>query len=178
MRHSTQIEKNNFVTQLAAKDEEIRHLKSKLDVRIYNFWEKEGFCVNCTNILEFSNQISTFQVIFESRAIVPSESDNEKFHLLQQERKLLEQRLEETHLHLMDIKSNWSNQNLSLETQLARLSRQVSEETTEKRKVLEDRESLMEKIKNLQLELSKYSDELIQRDNKVIFFLNSYKFLK
>lgn len=101
---------------------------------------------------------------------MPSESDNEKVQLLLQERKLLQQSLEEAHLHLIDIKSNWSLQNLSLETQLSRLSRQVAEETTEKRKVLEEREDFMEKIKKLQLELLKQGDELVQRDNKVIYF--------
>lgn len=65
---------------------------------------------------------------------MPSDSDNEKVQLLLQEKKLLEQRLEEAHLHLIDIKSNWSNKNLSLETQLSRLSRQVAEETAEREK--------------------------------------------
>lgn len=100
---------------------------------------------------------------------MPLESDNEKVQLLLQERKLLEQRLEEAHLHLIDIKSNWSNQNLALETQLSRLSRQVAEETTEKRKVLKEREEFIERIKKLQLELLKQGDELVQRDNKVNF---------
>lgn len=43
---------------------------------------------------------------------------DEKVQALLQERKLLEQRLEEAHLHLSDIKSSWSAQNLALETQV------------------------------------------------------------
>lgn len=35
------------------------------------------------------------------------------------ERKLLEQRLEEAHLHLTDIKTSWSDKIASLETQVA-----------------------------------------------------------
>lgn len=88
-------------------------------------------------------------------------------NLLLQERKLLEQRLEEAHLHLFDIKSNWSNQNLALETQLSRLSRQVAEETTEKRKIVEERDELNEKLKKMQLDSVMQQEELIQRDNKV-----------
>lgn len=36
-----------------------------------------------------------------------------------QERKLLEQRLEEAHLHLQDIKTSWSEKIASLETQVS-----------------------------------------------------------
>lgn len=87
--------------------------------------------------------------------------------ILLQERKLLEQRLEEAHLHLSDIKSTWSAQNLSLETQLSRLSHQVAEETSEKRKTIKQKDELAEKLKAVQFELEKKLAEFEQRDNKV-----------
>ena len=97
-------------------------------------------------------------------------SENDKMHLLLHERQLLEERLEEAHLHLFDVKSSWSNQNLTLETQLSRLSRQVSEETNEKRRTTEICIELKEKVKVLEFELIKTTDELKQRDNKVIIW--------
>jgi golgin subfamily A member 1 len=84
----------------------------------------------------------------------------------------LETRLEEAHLHLSDIKSSWTSQNLTLENQLHRLSRQVAEETAEKRKAFEAKENLLERIKQLEFELLKVKDELKQRDNKVSLFLH------
>lgn len=83
------------------------------------------------------------------------------------ERKLLEQRLEEAHLHLSDIKSSWSVQNMALETQVSRLSHQVAAETTEKRKALQAKMESMEKIKELEFHLEKMQNEITQRDNKV-----------
>ncbi|XP_059608548.1 golgin subfamily A member 1 [Phlebotomus argentipes] len=135
-RHSTQLEKNNLTTTLAAVEEENRHLKSRIE--IYE----------------------------ESRAILTTSAD-EKVKSLLQERKMLEQRLEEAHLHLSDIKSSWSGQNLALETQVSRLSRQVAEETTEKRKALQDRDDFHETIKRLEFEVEKCHDEIRQRDNKI-----------
>ncbi|GAB0087684.1 golgin subfamily A member 1 [Sergentomyia squamirostris] len=136
LRHSTQLEKNNLTTTLAAVEEENRHLKSRIE--IYE----------------------------ESRSILTTSAD-EKVKSLLQERKMLEQRLEEAHLHLSDIKSSWSGQNLALETQVSRLSRQVAEETTEKRKVLHERDDYHETIKRLEFEIDKFQDEIRQRDNKI-----------
>uniref|UniRef100_A0A1B0D328 Golgin subfamily A member 1 n=1 Tax=Phlebotomus papatasi TaxID=29031 RepID=A0A1B0D328_PHLPP len=136
LRHSTQLEKNNLTTTLAAVEEENRHLKSRIE--IYE----------------------------ESRSILTTSAD-EKVKSLLQERKMLEQRLEEAHLHLSDIKSSWSGQNLALETQVSRLSRQVAEETTEKRKALQDRDDFHETIKRLEFEVEKCQEEIRQRDNKI-----------
>jgi golgin subfamily A member 1 len=70
------MEKNQLITQLSAKEEEIRHITTRLEI---------------------SEQ---------SRAIFTSigDSENDKIKLLLQERKMLESRLEEAHLHLYDIK--------------------------------------------------------------------------
>lgn len=110
----------------------------------------------------------------QSRALFTSaDAENDKINLLLQERKMLENRLEEAHLHLYDIKSSWTSQNLTLENQLHRLSRQVAEETAEKRKAYELKESMMVSIKQLEFDLIKVRDELKQRDNKVSFQLSS-----
>ena len=81
---------------------------------------------------------------------------------------MLEQRLEEAHLHLSDIKSSWSGQNLALETQVNRLSHQVAEETKEKYQALKLRDELSERNKHLDFELEKARNEVTQRDNKVV----------
>lgn len=129
---------NQLITKLSAKEEENRHLTTRLEI---------------------SEQSRTH--------FTSSDSENDKIKLLLQERKVLENRLEEAHLHLYDIKSSWTSQNLKLENQLQRLSRQVAEETAEKRKAFETRELLLEKIKALESELTKARDELHQRDNKI-----------
>lgn len=143
LRRTAQLEKNQLITQLSAKEEETRHLRTRLDI---------------------SEQ---------SRALfTATDSENDKIKLLLQERKMLENRLEEAHLHLYDIKSSWTSQNLTLENQLQRLSRQVAEETAEKRKAFETKEALIEKVKQLEFDLIKVRDELQQRDNKVKYSLN------
>ncbi|KAG5679603.1 hypothetical protein PVAND_009163 [Polypedilum vanderplanki] len=137
LRRSTQLEKNQLITKLSAQEEEIRHLKAKLEIA-------------------------------EQRAqITSSDTENDKIRLLLQERKMLESRLEEAHIHLYEIKSNWTSQNLTLENQLQRLSRQVAEETAEKRKIVETKEILLEKNKQLEFELLKATEELKARDNKI-----------
>jgi golgin subfamily A member 1 len=134
-----QIEKNQLITQLSAKDEEIRHLTTRLEIAE------------------------------ESRALfTATDNENDKIKLLLHERKMLENRLEEAHIQLHDIKSSWTSQNLSLENQLQRLSRQVAEESAEKRKLMEIRDELVEKNKQLEFEKIKMKDELKHQHNKVI----------
>lgn len=50
-----------------------------------------------------------------------SASDSSPDQRMNSERKLLEQRLEEAHLHLADIKTSWSDKIASLETQVGRI---------------------------------------------------------
>lgn len=137
-----------MITKLSAKEEEIRHLQVQLQVH-------------------------------EQRALIlPSDTDNEKIRQLLQERKRLESYLEEAHLQLHDIKSNWTSQNLTLENQLQRLSIQVGEENGEKRKIIESKELLMEKVRQLEFELIKINEELKARDNKVriLFYCSGMNF--
>lgn len=107
------------------------------------------------------------EIIEQSRIGMSDGSGDDQVRTLLQERKLLEQRLEEAHLHLIDVKSNWSGQNLSLETQVARLSRQVAEETADKRKAVKSRDQFLERIKELEKELERAKVEVSQKDNKV-----------
>ncbi|CAG9825421.1 unnamed protein product [Phaedon cochleariae] len=83
------------------------------------------------------------------------------------ERRLLEQRLEEAHLHLTDIKTSWSDKIASLETQVGRLSRQAAEEGSERRRAVEEKEKLIEDIKQLEAELDCCRLELINKETKI-----------
>ncbi|XP_041675699.1 LOW QUALITY PROTEIN: golgin subfamily A member 1 [Drosophila eugracilis] len=138
LRHSMQQEKNLLTTTLAAVQEENRHLKKRM------------------KIVEESR--------LESLGKLNSE---QQVQALIREHKLLEQHLEEAHLQLSDIKGSWSGQNLALETQVSRLSKQVAEETTEKRKALKSRDDAIESRKQVSFELEKARDEVRQRDDKV-----------
>uniref|UniRef100_A0A1S4GDK9 Uncharacterized protein n=1 Tax=Anopheles gambiae TaxID=7165 RepID=A0A1S4GDK9_ANOGA len=140
LRHSSQCERNSLTSKLAAMEEANRHLQSRV------------------------------QVLEDTRvSLGPSSggSADEKVQCLLQERDLLEQRLEAAHLHLSDIKTSWSIQNMTLETQVSRLSRQVAEETTEKRNALKAKDELTEKLKQLEFEFEKLRSEITQRDNKI-----------
>uniref|UniRef100_A0A182QPN8 GRIP domain-containing protein n=1 Tax=Anopheles farauti TaxID=69004 RepID=A0A182QPN8_9DIPT len=139
LRHSSQCERNNLMMKLAAVEEANRHLKSRVQV------------LEDTRVTHGTN----------------GGSIDEKVQALLQERDLLEQRLEAAHLHLSDIKTSWSIQNMSLETQVSRLSRQVAEETTEKRNALKVKDELIEKLKQLEFEFEKLRSEITQRDNKI-----------
>ncbi|KAL9920720.1 golgin 97 [Glossina fuscipes fuscipes] len=137
-RHASQLDKNNLTTTMAAMKEENEHLKMRL------------------------------QIVQQSRVdSLNALSTDEKLLALVQERKLLEQHLEEAHLQLSDIKSSWSGQNLALETQVSRLSKQVAEETTEKRKIQKIRDDLAERVKQLEFDLINMKDEVQQRDVKI-----------
>lgn len=137
VRHSTQTEKAQLTATLASVQEQNRHLKSRLEI------------------------------IEQSRTGFSEETTDDQIKSLLQERKLLEQRLEEAHLHLIDIKSTWSGQNLSLETQVARLSRQVAEETADKRKALKMRDQYSMRLTELEQSVELHKKELSDKDNKV-----------
>lgn len=140
VRYSAQSEKTQLSTTLASVQEENRHLKSRLEI------------------------------IEQSRVGLGeggAAGQDDHLKALLQERKLLEQRLEEAHLHLIDIKSSWSGQNLSLETQVARLVRQVSEETHDKRKATKSRDQYLERCKELEKALEVARAEVSEKDNKV-----------
>lgn len=118
------------------------------------------FCFCCLSL--------SHQIYEEGRInFTVNQTQDEKIQTLVRERRMLEQRLEEAHLHLSDVKGTWSAQNMALETQLDRLSRQVAAETTEKRKALKAQDELAEKCKQIQFQLEKTHGEIEQRDQKV-----------
>lgn len=63
---------------------------------------------------EERRHLSDLVAVLRQRANNESSNDD----LFTRERALLEQRLEETHLHLADIKTSWSDKISSLETQV------------------------------------------------------------
>ncbi|XP_034109310.1 golgin subfamily A member 1 isoform X2 [Drosophila albomicans] len=138
LRHATQHEKNQLTTTLAAVQEENRNLKMRM------------------------------QIVEQSRLETLAKlSGDQQVQALVHEHKLLEQHLEETHLQLSDIKSSWSGQNFALEKQVSRLSQQVAEETTEKRKALKARDDAIESRKQVAFELEKANIEIKQRNEKI-----------
>ncbi|KAK9870440.1 hypothetical protein WA026_008008 [Henosepilachna vigintioctopunctata] len=84
------------------------------------------------------------------------------------ERRLLEQRLEEAHVHLADIKTSWSDKITSLETQVGRLSRQAAEEGAERRRAVQEKEILFEKVQQLEAELEYSKLELNNKNTKIL----------
>lgn len=83
------------------------------------------------------------------------------------ERKLLKQRLEEAHMQLADIKISWSDKIASLETQVGRLSRQAAEEGSERRRAVQEKEKLSDKVKQLEAELECNQLDLSNKETKI-----------
>ncbi|XP_016772513.1 golgin subfamily A member 1 isoform X2 [Apis mellifera] len=133
LRHSTQRERAQLSCQLAQTEEEVRHLKDKV------------FVLEQRVALESNDQVTV----------------DERIADLMRERALLERKLEETHLHLSDIKTSWSGKISSLETQVGRLSRQAGEEGLERRRVEEESEKLKQRIKQLEAEIEESSSKQI-----------------
>ncbi|ALC41577.1 cbs [Drosophila busckii] len=138
LRHASQQEKIHLTTTLAAVQEENRNMQLR------------------------------FRIVEQSRLETLTQLNAEQqVQALVHEHKLLEQHLEEAHLQLSDIKSSWSGQNFALEKQVSRLSQQVAEETTEKRKAFKARDDANESRKHLEFELEKANLEIKQRDEKI-----------
>lgn len=129
--------------------------------------EKTQLSTSLASVQEENRHLKSRLEIIEQSRVGLSEGGDDQLKCLLQERKLLEQRLEEAHLHLIDIKSTWSSQNLSLETQLARLSRQVAEETADKRKAVKSRDQCLERIRELEKAAEKGQAEVSGKDNKI-----------
>lgn len=72
---------------------------------------------------EEKRHLSDLVVVLRQRVSNETSSDEH----VNSERKLLEQRLEEAHLHLADIKTSWSDKIASLETQVILISYYIYE---------------------------------------------------
>lgn len=125
LRHNFDLDRALLSSKLAEKEEDVRHLQDKV-------------------------------VLLEERAssgLAGEMTVDERVQKLLGERALFERRLEEAHLHLSQIKSSWSSQIESLETQVDRLCRQASEESAEKRQAELERDLLIAKISKLQVDI-------------------------
>ncbi|KAK6618916.1 hypothetical protein RUM44_003297 [Polyplax serrata] len=139
MRHGFDLEKTQLTCKLAEKEEDVRHLKDKL-------------------------------VLLEERVNsgpIGEMTVDERVQKLLCERALFERRLEEAHLHLSQIKSSWSGKIESLETQVGRLCRQASEESTEKRQVEMERDHLKAKVTKLEMEYEESKSKWESKANKL-----------
>ncbi|CAH2988597.1 unnamed protein product [Chilo suppressalis] len=84
------------------------------------------------------------------------------------ERAVLSRQLQEAKMALADVKTSWSGQIASLETQVARLSRQAGEEGAERRRVETEKKEMQEKLINMAVELEKTKQNLINSEAKVV----------
>lgn len=167
LRHSSQTERNSLSTSLAVAEEKNRHLESKLRVKWHThiWWTEHS---------ELNEWIDRFQIFEEARLNLTSATDNgDKVKRLLREHKLFEQQLEEAHLHLSDIKSTWSAQNIALETQVDRLSRQVIAETADKRRALHVQSELISQIDLISCQLEEAKSHVEERDEKVAHFFET-----
>ncbi|XP_064076722.1 golgin subfamily A member 1-like isoform X1 [Vanessa tameamea] len=91
----------------------------------------------------------------------------DEFDRVCRERAVLTRQLQEAKMALADVKTSWSGQIASLETQVARVSRQAGEEGAERRRVEIEKKELQEKIDNLSVELEKTKQNLANSEAKV-----------
>ncbi|XP_050550990.1 golgin subfamily A member 1 isoform X2 [Spodoptera frugiperda] len=82
------------------------------------------------------------------------------------ERAVLTRQLQEAKMALADVKTSWSGQIASLETQVARLSRQAGEEGSERRRVEIEKKELQEKLQSAAAELEKTKQNLANSEAK------------
>ncbi|XP_012548445.1 golgin subfamily A member 1 [Bombyx mori] len=82
------------------------------------------------------------------------------------ERAVLKRQLQETKMALADVKTSWSGQIASLETQVARLSRQAGEEGSERRRVEIEKKELQEKLSSVAADLEKCRQNLANSEAK------------
>ncbi|XP_057326039.1 golgin subfamily A member 1 [Microplitis mediator] len=140
LRHTTQREKSQLTGDLEHTKEEVRHLLTKVSVLEQRL------------ALESNDQSTVDDRIAD----------------LMRERTLLERKLEETHLHLSDIKTSWSSTISNLETQVGRLSRQAGEEGLERRRVEEENDKLKHRVKQLEEEIEVNNVVMATKDAKLL----------
>ncbi|XP_039764863.1 golgin subfamily A member 1 isoform X1 [Pararge aegeria] len=90
-----------------------------------------------------------------------------EFDRLCRERAVLTRQLQEAKMALADVKTSWSGQIATLETQVARVSRQAGEEGTERRRIESEKKELQEKLASMATELDKTKQNLANSEAKV-----------
>ncbi|XP_073967038.1 uncharacterized protein [Choristoneura fumiferana] len=93
----------------------------------------------------------------------------EEYDRVCRERAVLARQLQEAKMALADVKTSWSGQIASLETQVARLSRQAGEEGAERRIVEMEKKEMQDKLQSMAAELEKTKQNLINSEAKVRF---------
>ncbi|XP_013133478.1 PREDICTED: golgin subfamily A member 1, partial [Papilio polytes] len=83
------------------------------------------------------------------------------------ERAVLTRQLQEANMALADVKTSWSGHIASLETQVARLSRQAGEEGAERRRVENENKQIQDKLNKVTAELEKTKQSLANSEAKV-----------
>ncbi|XP_023953033.1 golgin subfamily A member 1 isoform X2 [Bicyclus anynana] len=89
-----------------------------------------------------------------------------EFDRLCRERAVLSRQLQEAKMALADVKTSWSGQIATLETQVARVSRQAGEEGTERRRIEAEKKELQEKLASMAAELDKTKQNLANSEAK------------
>lgn len=84
------------------------------------------------------------------------------------ERAVLTRQLQEAKMALADVKTSWSGQIASLETQVARLSRQAGEEGSERRRVEIEKKEMQDKLAEMAAELEKTKQNMANSEAKVV----------
>ncbi|PZC72570.1 hypothetical protein B5X24_HaOG210928 [Helicoverpa armigera] len=102
----------------------------------------------------------------DKRDVTPT--DCAEYDRVCRERAVLTRQLQETKMALADVKTSWSGQIASLETQVARLSRQAGEEGSERRRVEIEKKEMQEKLLNAAAELEKAKQNLANSEAKVV----------
>ncbi|XP_049873386.1 golgin subfamily A member 1 isoform X2 [Pectinophora gossypiella] len=116
------------------------------------------------------------------RAALPTDSDHHHMHdddkreltpsgcesydRVCRERAVLTRQLQEAKMALADVKTSWNGQIASLETQVARLSRQAGEEGAERRRVENEKREMQEKLLNMAAEIEKTKQQLANSEAK------------
>ncbi|XP_028162708.1 golgin subfamily A member 1 isoform X2 [Ostrinia furnacalis] len=100
----------------------------------------------------------------DKREVTPSGCED--YDRVCRERAVLTRQLQEAKMALADVKTSWSGQIASLETQVARLSRQAGEEGAERRRVEMEKKEMQDKLVNMAAEIEKTKQNLINSEAK------------
>ncbi|CAH0557860.1 unnamed protein product [Brassicogethes aeneus] len=162
---NNQLEKlRSEVNRLRRQEEQLSDIQDDLEsLRHSSSRDLATLATNLAQCEEERRHLSDLVAVLRERLSNETSTDE---HAVK-ERRLLEQRLEEAHLHLADIKTSWSDKIASLETQVGRLSRQAAEESAERRRAVQDKELLNDKIKQLEAELECNKFDLNNKENKI-----------
>ncbi|XP_044268760.1 golgin subfamily A member 1 [Tribolium madens] len=162
---NAQLEKlRSEVSRLCRQEEQLSDLQDDLEsLRHSSSRDLAALATQLAKSEEERRHLSDLVVVLRQR-VANETSDDEH---IASERRLLEQRLEEAHLHLADIKTSWSDKIASLETQVGRLSRQAAEEGSERRRAVQEKETLAEKVRQMEAELECNKLEINNKETKI-----------